>query len=460
MTPEEIATYRTDLLAFTRYMFKARKSHDMLIAPFHERICSSLERVVIGKTTRLIINFPPRAGKTDIAVKHYLAWIMGNFPDAENIHVSYSKTLATSNASEVRDIMRHEAFAAVFGAPQFRDDTNAKDHFKTVQGGHVYAVGSEGTITGFGAGKMRESFGGAIIIDDPHKADDAQSDTMRNNVLEWFKNTLESRKNRKETPIIIIMQRLHEDDLSGWLLGGGNGEEWEHLCIPAIDDDGNSFWPDNSNFAIDELRRQEKAKPYVFAGQMMQRPAPLGGGIFKDAWWQYWQVLPDMQWRAIYADTAQKTKEENDYSVFQCWGHSKEGKKILIDQLRGKWEAPELLQHARAFWNKHKAISGIGQLRAMKIEDKVSGTGLIQTLSREGIPVIPIKRNIDKVTRAFDAAPMVEAGHVYLPQGAPWLSEFLAEASYFPNGKHDDQLDPMMDAVCDGNAPFSYSGWV
>ena len=182
MTPEQIATLRTDLLAFTRHMFYARRKSDMALAPFHDGLCRTLERVVTGEITRLIINIPPRSGKTEIAVKSFIAWCMGNFPESEFIHASYSKTLATSNTAEIREIMGNEAFAEIFGAPRFRSDTNAKDHFKTMQGGHVYATGSEGTITGFGAGKMREMFGGAIVIDDPHKAGEGNSETMRKNV--------------------------------------------------------------------------------------------------------------------------------------------------------------------------------------------------------------------------------------------------------------------------------------
>jgi predicted phage terminase large subunit-like protein len=458
MTPSDVATLKTDLLAFTQYMFQARRKADLRIAPFHGVLCATLEKVVTGQITRLIINIPPRSGKTEIAVKSFIAWCMGNFDDAEFIHASYSKTLATSNTAEIREIMSHEAFAAVFGKPAFRSDTNAKDHFKTVAGGHVYATGSEGTITGFGAGKMREKFGGAIIIDDPHKAGEGNSETMRKNVLEWFSVTMESRKNSRDTPIIIIMQRLHEDDLSGHLLAGGNGEKWHHLNIPAITDDGQSFWPKNSTFELDELRRKEKANSYVFAGQYMQRPSPEGGGIFKDDWWRYYVQEPEFVWRGIYGDTAQKTKQENDYSVLQCWGRTKTGQKYLIDQIRGKWEAPELLSQARSFWQKHAALKN-GKLRHMKIEDKVSGTGLIQTIRREGVPVIPVQRGTDKITRAYDAAPHVESGNVYLPQNAPWLSEFLQEASYFPNGKHDDQLDPMFDAVTDDTRSPSMA-WV
>lgn len=445
LSPIEIADIRTDLLGFTCHMFRKRKGAEFKVAPHHVQVCHALERVVIGQTKRLIINIPPRSGKTELAVKNFLAWCMGNFPDSEFIHASYSKRLATTNTWEARAIMQHEAFAEVFGPPAFRDDSNAKDEFRTEEGGIVYAAGSDGTITGYGAGKMRGTFGGAIVIDDPHKAGEGNSETMRQNVIDWFSTTMESRKNSPDTPIVIIMQRLHEMDLSGWLLSGGNGERWDHLNIPARDASGASFWPDQ--FPLDMLDRLERANAYVFAGQYMQRPAPIGGGIIKDAWWQYYTAPPALEYRTIYADTAQKTGTQNDYSVIQLWGRSRDGKAVMLDQIRGKWEAPELLIQARAFWTKHK--QGPAPLRAFKVEDKVSGTGLIQTLKREGIPMIGIQRDRDKVARAYDAAPMIESGNVLLPRDAPWLSDFLAEATVFPNGQHDDQLDPMFDAVSD-----------
>lgn len=424
---------------------------EFLPARHHKTVCDALEMVVLGYTTRLIINIPPRSGKTEIAVKNFISWCLGNWPDCEFIHASYAKELATANVSETRNIMQHEAFEDVFGAPDFRKDSNAKDFFKTNQGGSVMAVGVGGGVTGFGAGKMRRQFGGAIIVDDPHKPAEANSDAIRKSTLAWFQNTLESRKNSNETPIIVIMQRLHEDDLSGFLEAGGNGEEWTVIRIPAIEEDGTSFWEENSNFSIAKLRQMESANAYVFAGQYLQLPAPLGGGILKDAWYQHWDILPKLKWRKIYADTAQKTKEANDFSVFQCWGDDGSGGKYLIDQLRGKWEAPELLDVARGFWAKHKAsdTARMGNLRAMMVEDKSSGTGLIQTLARERVPIIGVKRNIDKITRAMDAAPMIQAGHVYLPRSADWVNGFMLESSQFPNGKHDDQLDPMFDAVVD-----------
>ena len=447
MLPNEIADNRCDLLTFTKTMFEARKGSSLKDNWHQEAICSALERVVIGQCKRLIINIPPRSGKTELAVINFIAWCMGNFPDSEFIHASYSKRLATNNTFNARAIMQHEAYSEIFGDTVFRSDSNAKDEFRTDQGGIVYATGADGSITGYGAGKMRDDFGGAIIIDDPHKAGEANSDTIRQNVLDWFSTTMESRKNRPDTPIIIIMQRLHEDDLSGFLLGGGNGEEWEHLNISAETDQGKSFWPEQ--FPIEDLKRKEIANSYVYAGQYLQRPAPIGGGIFKDEWWQYYNAKPVFEWRAIYADTAQKTKEQNDFSVFQCWGKTVDGKAYLIDMMRGKWEAPELLQQARIFWAKHKSSGDSGTLRAMKIEDKSSGTGLIQTLGREGVQVKAVQRNIDKISRGMDAAPSVEAGLVYINTEIQGVDDFLREHSQFPNSKHDDTVDPCIDAIMD-----------
>lgn len=446
MNPVEVAALRTDLLAFSKHMFQARKGSEFIENWHHRTLCEALERVVIGKSKRLIINIPPRYSKTELAVVNFIAWCMGNFPDSEFIHASYSQRLAANNTWNARALMEHEAYAEIFGKPALRKDSNAKDEYRTESGGVVYATGAGGTITGYGAGKLREDFGGAIIIDDPHKASEATSDTMRQNVIDWFGTTMESRLNSPYTPIIVIMQRLHEEDLAGWLLAGGNGEKWDHIDIPVLDEEDNPLW----EFKHDrqKLADMEKANPYVFAGQYMQRPAPKGGGVFKDSWWQYYNVgeEPEMSYRTIYADTAMKTKEHNDYSVFQLWGESG-GRVYLLDMMRGKWEAHDLVRIAREFFNKHKA--GSGYLRSMRVEDKASGTGLIQTLKSEGVPIQGIPRDKDKYTRALDVVPQIATGNVFLPKQAPWLNDLLSEATQFPNAKHDDTLDPLMDAVAE-----------
>lgn len=446
MTPGDVALYRTDLLAFSAVMFGARKNVPMLENDHMAKICNALERVVIGDCSRLVINVPPRSGKTELAVINFIAWCMGNFPDSEFIHASYSKRLAAANAYAVRAVMLNETYKQIFSHSELAGDSKAKDEFRTIHGGIVYATGAEGTITGYGGGKMRDTFGGAIVIDDPHKAGEANSPTMRQNVLDWFSTTMESRKNSPDTPIIVIMQRLHENDLSGWLLGGGNGEEWEHLNIPAINESGESFWP--KQFPLDMLCRVRDSNSYVFAGQYLQQPSPVGGGIFKEAWLRHWQVLPPLKYRMIYADTAMKTGEENDYSVFQHWGYGDDGKIYLLDMIRGKWEAPQLLQQAKAFWDKCRNAES-GTLRKLKIEDKASGTGLIQQLKQSGVPVEGIPRNHDKVTRGYDAAPQVEAGNVLLPERHDCLSDLLHELALFPVAAYDDTIDPLMDAIQD-----------
>lgn len=446
LTADRIAELRSDFYEFHKYMFEARKGVPIIETQHQRGVALALERVVLGLCKRLIINIPPRSGKTDLAVISFIAWCMGNWQHSQFIHASYSKRLATTNVYAVRAIMQHEKYEAIFGAGLMQGDSQAKDEFRTTSGGLVYATGAEGTITGYGAGSMIDTFGGAIVIDDPHKAGEANSAVMRQNVIDWFSTTMESRKNSPDTPIIIVMQRLHENDLSGFLLNGGNGEEWEHLKISAVTESGESFWP--AQFPLEMLNRLRDTNSYVYAGQYLQEPAPLGGGIFKDEWLKYWHALPNFEYRMIYADTAMKTGEQNDYSVFQHWGKGADGKIYLLDMIRGKWEAPQLLQQAKAFWIKCKG-SRSGILRKLKVEDKASGTGLIQQLRQDGIPVEGIPRNTDKVTRGYDAAPQVEAGNVYFKADCEHLSDMMHELALFPNASNDDTVDPFMDAVQD-----------
>lgn len=457
-TAQERATMaeasRRDLYWFSRWMFLQRKGFQWMKAPHHRVICDALMRVFRGECKRLILNIPPRYSKTELAVVNFMAWCLGRVPDAEFIHTSYSSRLATNNAWQTRELVQHEAYAEIFPATLVRSDSTAKDEWRTTEGGIVYATGSKGTITGYGAGKHREGFGGAILIDDPHKADEATSDTVRQGVIDWFQTTLESRKNSPETPIVLIMQRLHEHDLAGWLLAGGNGEQWEHVCLPALDEEtGEALWPEKHTAEV--LRQMQAANGYVFAGQYQQRPSPLGGGLLKGAWFRRYRELPNFKYRKIFADTAQKTKEHNDYSVFECWGAGPDGNAYLIDLMRGKWEAPELKQRAIDFWRKHLAVDPVtyGSLRGMVVEDKSSGTGLIQDLRlTSSIPITGVERVKDKLTRVMDIAGYVESGRVYLPDDAPFVADFIHECEAFtPNDTHahDDQIDPMIDAIND-----------
>lgn len=269
---------REDFYFFARWMFWRMRGYRWKQAGHHQMICDALMRVFRGQCPRLIVNMPPRYSKTELVVVMFIAWCMGKVPDAEFIHASYAGTLASENSSKVLQVMQHEAYQEIFPDVWLAND--AKAHWRTTEGGQVFTTGTGGSMTGFGAGKDREGFGGAILLDDPHKADEAKSDTIRKGVVDWFQNTVESRQNAPgRTPIIVVMQRLHQQDLAGWLLGGGNGEDWELLCLSALQEDGTALWPEKHS--AEQLRVMQKAAPYHFSGQYQQRPSPAEGGFFK-----------------------------------------------------------------------------------------------------------------------------------------------------------------------------------
>lgn len=409
-------------------------------------------------SNRLLINVPPGASKSTIVGVMYPAWLWGpgGQPWHRYIGAAHEQGLAVRDNRMMRELIKSEWYQERWPIA-LKGDQNEKLYFENESRGFRQACA---------VASMTGRRGHTIGLDDPLSPEKAHSDAERETALRVLSETIPTRLNDPATSaIVIVMQRLHERDPSGYVLSEGLG--YEHLCIPMEfepsrkcvtsigwqdprTDAGELMFP--ARFPQSVIDRDKKAMgSYAWAGQMQQQPSPTGGGIFKDEWWQYRSAAPAIQWRAIYADTAMKAKEQNDYSVFQCWGKTADGQAILLDMIRGKFEAPELLERARAFWAKHAATQGQGTLRAFKIEDKASGTGLIQQLRREGKPVVGIPRSAgqDKITRAYDAAPYIESGNVLLMRDCPHLSDLLAEASGFPNAAHDDTIDPMMDAIMD-----------
>ena len=427
-----------DLHAFTCGMFPARRGGEFKPNWHQQVICSALERVAMGRCNRLIINVPPRSGKTEIAVVNFMAWCMGLWPDSEFIHASYSKRLATANTYAVRALMQTEEYRAVFPWTALQEDSRAKDEFRTAQGGVVYATGSDGTITGYGAGKMRNGFGGAILIDDPHKAGEATSPVMRANVIDWFQTTMETRKNKPDTPIVVIMQRLHEDDLSGFLLSGGNGEDWDNIVIPAINEDGDSFWPEQ--FPLDDLKRREAANPYVFAGQFMQIPAPKGGGMFPIDRFQIVDHAPmqkEIAQSLRYWDKA-GTAGGGAFTAGVLMHKLRDGRFCVSDVRRGQWGALDREKTIR------QTAEIDGPLVRIEIEQepgsggKESAEATIRMLA--GFNVKADRPTGDKETRAEPYAAQVQGGNVILVRGE-WNRAFMDEHEMFPNGKYKDQVD-------------------
>lgn len=224
-------------------------------------------------------------------------------------------------------------------------------------------------------------------------------------------------------------------------------------CCPETIIPGMALWP--FKHEAKQLRVIEIGDKYTFASQYQQDPSPLGGGMFRDTYWKYYDVLPpDIDKYVIYGDTAQKTSEHNDWSVFQLWARSRSQGIFLIDQIRGKWEAPELESKLVEFWNKHKP----NQFRPfgaqlVKIEDKSSGSSLIQSIKKDYfIPVEAIQRNTDKVLRAMGVVKYFASGYIHLPRDAEWVHDYKEEFRKFTplmTHVHDDQIDPTMDAVED-----------
>lgn len=424
---------REDLYDFSRLMFLRRKNFIWQRARHHKIICDALMRVYRGECKRLIINVPPRYSKTELAVVNFIAWALGKVPDAEFIHTSYSSPLAVNNSTAVRGIVQHEAYREIF--PDVELASDAQYHWKTTAGGVMYATGTGGTITGFGAGKHREGFGGAIIIDDPHKADEANSDVIRKGVIEWFQNTLESRKNSPDTPIIVIMQRLHEKDLAGWLLAGGNGEVWENVCLPVWNEDGTPLWPEKHD--ADTLRRMEKAAPYVFAGQYRQRPAPPAGGVIKPDMMAVVDAIPGgaVEWCRGW-DLAASSK--GDFTAGAKVGRLSDGRYIIAHMVREQFETDQ-----RDALIKATAVTDGPVLRQSLPQDPgQAGKSQVLAFAKllTGHNAHFSLESGDKLTRATPLASQINAGNVLMLRG-PWNDAFTEECKLFPNGSYDDQID-------------------
>lgn len=464
------------LLDFARWYFPEREGMEFIEGPHHRVICDALDRVLSGEISRLIITLPPGYTKTEAAVVNFIAKGFHVNPGARFIHATFSDDLARENSDKVKSLIALDGYQGIREVG-IRHDSSAKDRWKTTSGGGMLAKAAGGPITGFRAGYMDKTmFTGALVIDDPLKPDDAFSPTKRKTVNQRATNTFRSRLAHDRIPIIVIMQRLHSDDFVGHLLTGGTGEIWHHLNLPVLIDNTEPYpveWthglPVKHNLPDGPLWSEKhdadeievlKADAYTFASQYMQRPVSIEGALFDMAGFKWWNLgeLPAIEYYSIYADTAQKTGERNDFSVIQLWGKAETGI-YLVDQVRGKWEAPQLDDMALAFWNKHKGK----YIRGFNVEDKASGTGLIQSMRKKGLPVIGIPRDRDKYTRGLDASPWIATGMVNLPANEEWTVALRAELQMFDGlgTGWDDQVDPLMDAIADMLGETNDSGgWI
>jgi predicted phage terminase large subunit-like protein len=420
-------------------------------------VCAHLEAVTDGKITRLLVNIPPGTMKSLLIGVFWPAWEWGakGLASTRYVTASHNQELAVRDTMKMRRLISSDWYQSRWPILLAKDQ-NEKTKFENASTGFRHSMAMKG-LTG--------SRGDRVIIDDPHSIEGALSDAERETTLRVFTETVPSRlSNPASSAIVVVMQRIHEHDVSGLILSDADKLGYVHLMLPMEyepergcdspyypdkrTNDGELLFPER--FPAEVVERDKKimmikAGSQAVAGQFQQRPAARGGNIIRGEWFGRYTVQPQIQYTMIFADTAQKTAERHDYSVFQCWGVGHDSKLYLIDQIRGKWEAPDLKRRAEDFWSKHR------NSRKMAVEDKASGTGLIQDIRKDAkIPIFPIQRNKDKLSRVMDAVGRIEAGYVLLPSGEVWVSDFIAECESFTadnSHAHDDQIDPMCDAI-------------
>jgi predicted phage terminase large subunit-like protein len=401
-----------DLFEFVLWVFEVIYKRPFKVNWHHRIVCKILMDIYFGKLLHTIITIPPRYTKTEIIVKIFPAWCFAKRSTSHFLHLAYSDALAHDNSSAVKSIIESVEFQERWHVP-LRKDTTAKKKWKTETDGEFSATAAGGSVTGFGAGIFgSKEFGGALIVDDPLKPDDAKSDTLRNNVNFRFPDTIKSRLNDRRTPMIIVMQRLHEDDPVGFLLGGGTELEFTHINLPAINEDGPSEYdPRNIGEALWPDKHTEE--------ELEQMRLNL---YFKVHSWDF---------------TFKKSKT-SDFVVGSNWGKRKSNKDIyLIDLLRKKMSFSESLQAIKQFAILHPDFN------AVLVEDKANGSAIIDSIKGIIKKVIPIIPSGSKEERAEAQAPLWDAGDIWLPHPsiAPWIEDFVNEHKVFPNGKHDDQVD-------------------
>lgn len=449
-------------------MFRIIEGRPFIVEPIHNNLFEYYQAVYEGKKFRCNINIPPRAGKTTMQV-YFTVFSLTVNPKSNIIYTSYSQSLLTDISNKVAMILEHPAYKTMY--PQqiriedeaitpvddfWRDylqendkkNTYSSRKITTYAGGTILFASIGSQITGYGAGvRGSKKFSGFLAIDDAQKPADSRSQILRDRVIRYYEETLLSRLNNPDTPIVNIQQRLHVEDLSGVLESKYN---FDTLRKPLIDDKGICQIP--SQYTKERIKELQQNN-YVFSAQFQQQPIILGGQVIRRDYFRYYSVSNGFKYKRILitADTAMKVKEHNDYSVFLAGGITHDNKLHVLDMMRGKWEAPELERVAVEFWNKFKRDPKTGVMcNGLYVEDKASGIYLIQSLnSKYGIPVIGIKVDADKLARVESVLPQIEAGNVYLPENERYgfNPDLLNECEAFTRDQsqiHDDIVDSLV----------------
>ncbi|MEH2499838.1 putative phage terminase large subunit-like protein [Bradyrhizobium sp. AZCC 1678] len=454
-----------DFMSFTDRGVRELNQGGSFIHNWHlDAVAWHLKKVMAGETKRLIINLPPRSLKSLMVSVLFPASWLGHDPRKKIFGISYGGDLAAKHARDSQSIMQTDWYRLTF--PRTRITRIADSSIYTDQRGFRKATSINATLTGLG--------GDCFIIDDPLKPVDAQSEPLRNAVNDWISHTLISRLDDKaKGAIIVVMQRVHQHDLTGYLTENFPGT-WTLLSLPAIAREeetveigpkrfhsrqiGEALHPDREPIEVLENVRRELGSD-IFEGQYQQSPVPPGGAMVKRDWLQYYDVLPERTYpaRVIQSwDTAVKNGAQNDFSVCTTW--LMVGNKFyLMDLVRERFEYPRLKQTALLLADKFKP-------NVILIEDASTGSPLAQELRQAGtfaVRLVPVEH--DKVARLYVQQAKFEAGQVFFPRRASYLATLEAELLSFPQSKHDDQVDSITQALGSQASKYRYDtslSWV
>jgi predicted phage terminase large subunit-like protein len=464
---EELAALlKGSLFEFSRTFYPLLTGRDFILSnplgrePHIITICRALSRAARLEipSNRLLISVPPGHGKSTMMVM-WVAWTLANYPDSKYLYISYSSSLAAKHTETIKRIISLSHYRYLFDV-SIRHDSRGKEFFQTTAGGAVAAFGSSGSIVGTDGGLPGlDRFSGAIILDDMLKVDEAHSETIRSSIISNYRETIQQRARGINVPFISIGQRVHEADLSAYLLSGDDGYEWEHVKLQSIDAAGNALYPEA--FPLEMLRIKQERDPYVFSSQMQQEPVPSGGALFKPDWFVQLDFEPEIIKTFITADTAETSKSHNDATVFSFWGiyeietmGRKTGEMGLhwLDCWEMRIEPKDLKDSFLDFWQ-DCMIHKVPPLMAA-IEKKSTGVTLLSVIKEmRGMQVRDIERNRNsgsKTARFLACQPYVAARRISLPSFGKHTDaciNHMAKITANDTHRHDDVADTLADAI-------------
>jgi len=432
---EKESRVKDDFLEFVKHMWP-----EFVEGYHHKIIAEKFNKLATGEIKRLIVNMPPRHTKSEFASNYLPAWMIGKNPKLKIIQTTHTAELAVRFGRKAKNVIDSPEYQEVFKT-RLQEDSKAAGRWETEGGGEYFAAGVGGAITGRGAD--------LLIIDDPHKEQDAMSKEGFDKAYEWYTSGPRQRL-QPGGAIVVVMTRWSTKDLTGRLIHGQKevkGDQWEVIEFPAILPSGLPVWPEY--WKLDELEKVEATLPIAkWNAQWMQAPTAEEGAIIKREWWNDWvhDNPPHTEFIIQSYDTAFLKKETADYSAITTWGMFRDDENqmhiILLDAEKDRYEFPELRRVAHEsflFWRPQMVL----------IEAKASGIPLTHELSRMGIPVVnytPSKGN-DKHVRVNTVAPFFESGRVWAPMHKQYAQEVIEECAAFPNGDHDDYVDSMTQAI-------------